>query len=130
VSDSQSASRQAPALPAPETCPRFHTCSAAICPLSLDEGIHLKDEAVCFYLRQSGKAGAGAYFAGKPDEEPTYRACKLALPVVTAKYPDIARHVQRASRTPIKGSRPSGFLGKPGVEPVPGVGMTGEEPPR
>jgi hypothetical protein len=74
---------------------------------------------VCFYLRQSGKAGADAYFAAKPDEGPTYRACKRALPVVTAKYPNIGQKVLEASRTPIKGSRPLRPRQEPPAQGVP-----------
>jgi hypothetical protein len=68
---------------------------------------------VCFYLRQSGKQGADAYFASKPAEEPTYRACQLALPLVAAKYPNIGQKVKEASRSPIKGSRLGEILQRP-----------------
>jgi hypothetical protein len=80
VSDSQSASRQAPALPAPETCPRFHPCGASICPLAPDEGYHRKGEEVCRYLLCSGKDGADAYFAGRPEEDPTYGPASWPCP--------------------------------------------------
>jgi hypothetical protein len=126
MSDSPSATEQGRPLPAPESCPLFNTCNASVCPLAPDEGIHVTDEAVCFYLRQSGKAGADAYFAARPNE-PTYTACKLALPVLAAKYPDIGRRVERASRSPIQGSRRQGFLGSHGENPVAGVDTGGED---
>src|SRR5262249_62320829 len=101
VADSQSSPRQDRPLPAPESCPRFHRCSAAVCPLSPDEGYHRWGGRVCPYLREAVKEGADAYFAGRPAEA-TYRACKLALPVVTAQYADLACQLQRSAAKGLK----------------------------
>ena len=40
----------------PELCPRFESCSAAVCPLdSFKLGIHRPKEKLCFYLRAASK---------------------------------------------------------------------------
>jgi hypothetical protein len=98
-------------LPLPETCPRFQTCGAAICPLAPEEGYHRNAEPVCFYLRCTGKKGAEEYFAQRVDEEATFKACKQALPGIAARYPDIANKVKAAAKSGIKGSKRQGFLG-------------------
>ena len=40
----------------PELCPRFESCSAAVCPLDgFTQGVHLAKERSCFYLRALAK---------------------------------------------------------------------------
>ena len=83
----------------PEQCPRFHSCSAAICPLASTLAAHLPGEPVCFYLRASGKQGAAERFR----DDPVFAACLARLPVITAKSPDIRRRVELAARSGFKG---------------------------
>ena len=40
-------------------CPQFNRCNAAFCPLSV-AGSHLRDEALCLYLREAVKSGGEA----------------------------------------------------------------------
>jgi hypothetical protein len=48
----------------PELCPRFESCSAAICPLDrFTHGIHRPKEKICRYLRAASK--------GKKDRIPS-----------------------------------------------------------
>ena len=81
-----------------EQCPRFDTCNASHCPLSL-VGLHLQKETVCYYLLNFGKAGAAERF----QDEPTFAACVLQLPQTVAKYPNIGRSVARASKSGFRG---------------------------
>lgn len=83
----------------PERCPRFHSCSAAICPLDATLAAHLPGEPVCFYLRASGKEGAAERFR----DDPVFAACLARLPVITGRSPDIRRRVKLAAGSGFKG---------------------------
>ncbi len=86
---------------APSECPKFETCNAAVCPLDplWARTVHLSGEPTCYHLRCAGKAGADERFAG----DPVYRACKIALPLVCDRFPDIARRVAAAARAGFRG---------------------------
>jgi hypothetical protein len=77
-----------------ERCPRFDTCNASHCPLSRD-GLHLPGEKVCFFLLNSGKMGAAERF----QDDSIFAECVKKLPQIAAKYPDIGRAVEKASKT-------------------------------
>jgi hypothetical protein len=62
--------------------------------------VHLPGERVCYYLRNSGKAGACERFAG----DPIFQAVLEVLPAVTAKHPDIARSVARSAQSGFQGA--------------------------
>ncbi len=76
-------------------------CSAPVCPP--DDGwprtVHLSGEPVCFYLRCAGKPGADERFTC----DPVFRACKVELPLVCDRFPDIARRVAAAARAGFRG---------------------------
>jgi len=50
-----------------ETCTKYQSCSAPICPLDPNrrKTWHLKHERVCFYLCEAQKGGAEAIFGGR-----------------------------------------------------------------
>ena len=79
----------------PVDCPRFHNCSAAICPLDTTPAVHLPGEPVCFYLRASGKAGAAERF----NDDPVFAACTARLRAVVGRYPDVRRRVEIAAES-------------------------------
>ena len=82
-----------------EQCPRFQRCNAAVCPLDKRLAMHLPNESVCYYLRASGKEGAGERFR----DDPIFRACLERLPEISKRFPDIRRQVARAARKGFKG---------------------------
>ena len=81
-----------------ERCPRFHTCNASHCPLS-GEGLHLPGEKICYYLLNSGKAGAVERFR----DDPVFAECVSKLPQTAAKFSEIDRSVGRAAKTGFQG---------------------------
>lgn len=83
----------------PEQCPRFDTCSAAVCPLDERKAVHLSGDRVCYYLTASGKPGAEERF----QDDPIFEACKAKLPVIAARHPEIRRRVEAAARTGFRG---------------------------
>ena len=87
---------------APTDCPKYPACSAPVCPLDprWPQAVHLPGERVCFYLTCTGKEGAAEYFAG----DQVFEACRVALPAIAARHRPIAKRVEQASRTGIKGS--------------------------
>jgi hypothetical protein len=95
----------------PTDCPRFQTCSAAICPLAPAEGYHRNGEPVCHYLLATGKAGADERYG----HDPVFHACRTALPVITARFPDIGYRVTAAART---GFRKSNLPARPAASPA------------
>jgi hypothetical protein len=89
-----------PSLPLiPTSCPRFQTCSAAVCPLDLVPSYHRGDDRVCYYLVSSSKAGAAERFA----DDPVFQACLERLPDVVARHPRIGTTVAKAARTKARG---------------------------
>jgi hypothetical protein len=85
----------------PETCPKFNTCSAPICPL--DRGwrraVHLPGERTCYYLRCAVKPGEADRLAGDP-------VGRVVLPLVgpvAERFPDIARTLARAATSGVRG---------------------------
>jgi hypothetical protein len=71
-----------------------------VCPL--DPGwphtVHREGERVCYYLRSAAKAGADERFAG----DAAFEACRVQLPLVCERFPDIGRTVAKAARSGFK----------------------------
>jgi hypothetical protein len=84
----------------PTDCPRFYTCSAAICPLDPIPSYHGSGDRVCYYLLNSGKAGAAERFA----DDPVFQIGLERLPAIAARHPAIASAVATAARTGFKGA--------------------------
>src|SRR4051812_18999412 len=89
-----------------QDCPRHYTCNAALCPLDMS-GYHRTGEAVCYYLLESGKAGAARRFK----EDHIYGQCVAALPRILNS--DIQRRVAAAAKTPSRtGRKPPWILAR------------------
>src|SRR5262245_58482969 len=86
----------------PNTCPRFDSCNAALCPIDprWPEAVHLPGEKVCYYLLASGKTGAAERFA----EDATFQECLTVLPRIAERHPEIRRTVERAALTGFQGN--------------------------
>jgi hypothetical protein len=85
----------------PQDCPIFQICNASLCPLDPDWPwtTHLPGEQICRYLLASGKEGAAQYY----QNDPTFAACLTLLNEVCVKHADIARGVERASKSGFRG---------------------------
>lgn len=83
-----------------ETCPKFHTCSAPICPLdpNWQKAKHLKGERVCFYLCEVQKSGSEALFRGKGLEE-LYQLIVEATLDISIRWEPIRKVFKRAAKT-------------------------------
>jgi hypothetical protein len=78
-------------------CPRWHSCSAALCPLDFPhQGYHRNGERICYYLLESHKDGADERFA----DDWVFHECKLRLPFIAERYPSIQKAVDKAARLP------------------------------
>ena len=84
-------------------CPRFDGCSAPICPLDPDclDRAHLKDEAVCFYLRLHVK---NALCGLKPGCVPANLLIRVvqSYPRLIARYAPLKSAFLRAAKSPPK----------------------------
>ena len=78
-----------------QDCSRHFTCNAALCPLDMS-GYHRNGETICFYLLESGKAGATDRF----QHDPVYKECLTALPRIRSA--DIQKRVAKATNTPTR----------------------------
>jgi len=81
-------------------CPKFHTCSANICPLDADwkKRTHIKGERVCLLLCEAAKPHASDAFRGVGREE-LLPAIKSVMPEICTRWGSIRRTVERASKT-------------------------------
>lgn len=83
-------------------CTKFHTCSAPLCPLDPDvfKRAYLRDEPVCFYIREFVKAGAKERFKNRGGTvEYLYFSISKILPSLLSRYAPFRIAVKRASRT-------------------------------
>lgn len=84
-----------------DECPKFRTCNAVLCPL--DDQIlqrhFLKDEALCYFLREWVKPGAAARFDEKAGiyQEMMRRIPRL-LPMLLSRYVPLKRRLATLSR--------------------------------
>lgn len=84
----------------PQDCKFFSGCNAPICPLDprVMQSAHLRGEAVCFYLRASGKAGARESLAA----DPVFSKALEMLPAISARYGAVRRAIAQAANRPLK----------------------------
>ena len=84
-------------------CPKFDNCSAPICPIDPEwqKRVHIKDDPVCFYLRQHSKHGhRGQNTGGVPEE--LLKEVERVYPEVIARYAPLKRALKKASCSPSK----------------------------
>lgn len=84
-------------------CPKWHNCSAPICPLDAkwaNRSIQSED-AICFYLSEAVKDGAAVRFEGAGLGE-MFRQVTKVLPELVSSSGRIRRTLERAS---LNGSR-------------------------
>jgi len=81
-------------------CPKFHTCSANICPLDDDwkKRTHIKGERVCLLMCEAMKPHAEAVFAGVHRED-LLPVIKEVMPEICARWGSIRRTIERAEKT-------------------------------
>ena len=78
-------------------CPKWHACSAPICPLDADwaDRSMQSEDAVCFYLSEAVKDGAAARFEGAGLGE-IFRQVTKVLPELVSSSGRICRTLERA----------------------------------
>ncbi|MDQ6960587.1 MAG: hypothetical protein Q9M27_06100 [Mariprofundaceae bacterium] len=81
-------------------CPKFHTCSANICPLDKDwrKRTHLKGERVCMLMCEAVKPNARANFRGAHRED-LLTVIKEVMPKICTRWGNIRRTLERAKQT-------------------------------
>lgn len=87
----------------PDVCPKFHKCSANICPLDPDmlKRTHRPGERVCFYLTEYVKPHAKEILRGVlPAKQ--FEAIAQAYPKIILRYSPIKRRLMQAAK---RGSR-------------------------
>lgn len=82
------------------SCPKWNTCSAAICPLDekFSKRTHLDDDRVCFFLTESIKIDAETNFKGRGLTS-LYKCMQEATPHIICLHPRINRALERARQT-------------------------------
>lgn len=80
-----------------EDCPKWNTCSAAICPFDTT-GIHTKDAPVCLYLREFYKENAKANFINAGIGH-IYAELETIAPEVIAGSKLIRKEILKSSKT-------------------------------
>ena len=84
-------------------CPRFERCSAPICPIDPEwqKRVHIKDDPVCFYLREHSKHGhKGRNTGGVPEE--LLKEVERVYSEVIARYAPLKSALKKASCSPSK----------------------------
>ena len=83
-----------------EQCPRFHKCSAPICPLDTnwEQRIYLRGESVCFYLHEYVKNGGKARLGGHISEK-HLEAIEKCYPKIINRFGDIKRRLKRSAKS-------------------------------
>jgi len=91
----------------PGDCPKYSHCSANICPLDPEWHIrnHLKDERVCFYLREIIKADGRAILRGVLPKE-HYERIAETLPIIISCYAPLKKQLARAAKTGSRLNKP------------------------
>jgi len=92
-----------------DDCPKFHTCSANICPLDKDWRLrtHIKGERVCHLMCE----------AAKPDAEATFRGVGRGdlLPLILEVMPEIASRWGSIRRTLVRAKKTGSRMKQPGT---------------
>jgi hypothetical protein len=85
----------------PQDCSAFQVCNAPICPLDplWRVAVHLAKETVCRYLLAGRKAGAADYYR----DDPIFAAVQAQAAEVCYRHRVIARAVERAARSGLRG---------------------------
>lgn len=78
-------------------CPKWHSCSAGYCPLDR-AGAHIKDDPVCYYLREFYKINAKANFENAGVGH-IYEELETIVPKVIAGSKLIRKEIQKSSKT-------------------------------
>lgn len=83
----------------PNTCPKFESCSAPICPMDIDWQLrnHRKGERVCLYLREASKSGGKLENMGYLPEAMPERITQV-YPEIVTRHGAIRLALQRAAR--------------------------------
>lgn len=84
-------------------CPHFERCNAPLCPLARG-GSHVRDEPVCFYLREAVKAGGEARVrAALPSHlaEPVLAAARDMFVPHSVLHRQLQRAAKQASKLAI-----------------------------
>lgn len=78
-------------------CPKWHSCSAPICPLDTDwaDRSMQSEDAVCFYLSEAVKDGAAARFEGAGLGQ-IFHQVTTVLPELASSSGRIPRTIERA----------------------------------
>ena len=84
----------------PKDCPKWSTCSVALCPLesNCEKLPHLDDDSFCSMLLESGKDDAEAVFRGRGREDIYFLVCDVT-PEILSRHARIKRAFKRASKT-------------------------------
>ena len=84
----------------PMRCPRYHSCSAPVCPLDPNHlrAAHLPGEPVCLYLREAVKPDGFAVLSGALREE-LAKEVSQALIGIIARHGSIRHALERAKKT-------------------------------
>lgn len=92
----------------PETCDRFNTCSANMCPLAERKMGHLAGERVCIYMIEAEKIDAEAVFRDSGRMQ-LYITIKEVAPQIASAHYAIKYALEQAKKT---GSRMTRKVGK------------------
>lgn len=87
-------------------CPKWHRCSAAICPLQPDVGAHLPGERVCLYARELAKPGGRDRLREAIPAE-MVEAITQATPGLIVRHRALKSALEVASKSPSKLKQPS-----------------------
>lgn len=83
-----------------EQCPKFDSCSAPICPLDPDwsERKHIKDEPVCYYLREWAKHGPHSLCRGGEEHIIASTLTRVYPQILSSIYP-LKKQLDRITKT-------------------------------
>lgn len=96
-------------------CPKFESCSANICPLDKEwfKRSDVRGEPVCYFMRESVKAGASEVFASEGLSE-LYDICVSMNPPIVARWPRIGYQLHDSSKNPMRLGKRHGFAARRG----------------
>ena len=82
-------------------CPKFDYCSAPICPIDPEWRlrVHLKDDPVCFYMREHSKHGHRGQNRGVVAEELLKEVVRV-YPEALSLYDPLKKRLEKISKQP------------------------------
>lgn len=88
----------------PEDCPKYQDCRAPVCPLDPTclHTQHMRDEPVCFYLREYVKDTQKTESWVGTDGAKWLSLLSDLTPRIMALYPDIKRQLERSKKTGVR----------------------------